>query len=113
MSTTTSSMPMKGLRSSVRRQFEYPCRSERGKSASSTFEPSSGGMGIKLKRQSMTLTTTIRKKKGKRSAEMPNRMINENKSAMTAFENGPAPATIASENLPGRRLYGLYGTGFA
>ena len=43
----------------------------------------------------------------------PRRMMSPPISAMTRLERGPAPATIASLKRPGRKLYGLYGTGFA
>lgn len=48
-----------------------------------------------------------------RPAGNPNRMRSPNTSAIVILESGPAAATMASPQRWFRRLYGLYGTGFA
>src|SRR3990167_5161110 len=85
-----------------------------GNMEASTFEPSSGGMGMRLKKKSITLMSTMMNRMSAMPAgKTPRRMIRPPIIAIARFEKGPAWQTIASLKRPGRRLYGLYGTGFA
>ena len=71
-----------------------------GKRAKSTFDPSSGGIGIILNTANTTLITVIAKKISTNADENDKtpekRTSNPNTSARRMFETGPASATIAS-----------------
>src|SRR3989344_5402111 len=89
--------------------------------ASSNFEPSSGGTGMRLKIASTTLIITIITATdinagGKASPSTTlgaSRTIKLKMKATTRLVAGPAKATHTGPHLPPRRLYGLYGTGLA
>ena len=81
-----------------------------GKKAKRILEPSKGGMGIRLNTARIILIKII---KAATSGKTPSLRKMAKIIATIMLDNGPAPATIASENLPGRRLCGLYGTGLA
>ncbi len=110
--------------------------------AKSNFEPSSGGMGIKLKTPKITFQKisipTIQKiilaGEPARISDNPsqsllinslmivnfdssasgiNKPITAATKAMKKLVKGPAKATKTSPHFPPRRAYGLYGTGFA
>lgn len=118
-----------------RRKKPYCCKNVStlrhwyGRSANNTFEPSSGGIGTKLNTASTRFIKTISEKISMKFCAMsefpPNanvsRMSTPNTSATTILESGPAAPTNAgpqSLRVPKRtngfrKLYGLYGTGFA
>ena len=82
------------------------------------FEPSSGGIGIKLKTARTKFTKTIvaamfKKESGKKLPARFVLMSNPNNTAKAKLEIGPAAATIKSPQRLYFKLYGLYGTGLA
>ena len=84
----------------------------------STFEPSSGGTGMRLNiaRRILIKTTKLAisiNAPDKTSKEVPKRIINPKINAIKMLTAGPAPATNASPHFWFERLYGLYGTGLA
>ena len=73
-----------------------------GKSANKTFEPSSGGMGTKLKIASRILTKTIRLiiyRRGRVKYEPANLNIKAKIMAIKKLEAGPAAPTSAGPIL--------------
>src|SRR3989344_972060 len=84
-----------------------------GKMEKSTFDPSNGGMGTRLKTPKTIFAYTITRKKsvnwvpGSILTKIPKIM------ASKKLEAGPANATIAVPFLILRKLKGFIGTGFA
>jgi hypothetical protein len=104
--------PRNGLCSIRVRQFSYPAVIERGSIPESTFEPSSGGIGIRFKNPSQRFTMTPIKQIATMIGSPIARASAANINARAKFVSGPAPATITSPQRGARiRLYGLYGTG--
>ncbi len=88
-----------------------------GKSEKSIFDPSSGGIGIRLNTAKAMFIITTNTKLVIKVPEIlfaTKILIKTPKiNAMRIFESGPAKATRGSATFLFRRLYGLYGTGFA
>src|SRR5688572_22349004 len=78
-----------------------------GKRAKRSFEPSSGGTGMRLKMAKIilikTMTVVISTKAGL-AVEPKKRSIRPKSRAKVRFEAGPAAATRASDQRPGFRL---------
>lgn len=74
-----------------------------GKNENSIFEPSSGGIGIKLNVASTRLINTIivpiYKKDSPSEVRIPKRISNPKNRAISIFERGPAIATLASPHF--------------
>jgi len=86
-----------------------------GNIAKRILDPSRGGMGTRLKIASTIFIKTIMADISRKPDVWApaKRRMSPNMTAIKILEAGPAKATAASDHLPGRRLYGLYGTGFA
>lgn len=81
-----------------------------------SFEPSSGGIGIRLNTASVRLMMTMYEAISINGVITPcctNLIIHPKMRAMTRFESGPAAAIRNSPERLFLRLYGLYGTGLA
>ncbi len=101
------------------------CQTVRGfMSANITFEPSRGGIGIRLKMKSATLMKTNmkitlaheeRRRRELDEVERDDRAKHDGgqATAISRFETGPAAATQASARRPPRSIDGLTGVGFA
>ena len=85
-----------------------------GKRSAKIFDPSSGGIGSKLKiaRSKFSSTIFIRNISSS-DARGRNRMRKPKKTAIRIFVNGPASDTRARSFLPSFKLKGSIGTGFA
>ena len=88
-----------------------------GNKLNKIFDPSSGGIGTRLKIASSTFMSTATNKSWTKESERDSTGASlitiDNTRATAIFEAGPAIATSNSPHLLFRRLYGLYGTGFA
>ena len=98
-------------------RYEFACSS--GSSRENTFEPSRGGMGIRLKiAKSKLYWTTMYKNQPTNAGDatcvaLSNRKRAAAVIAKSTFVIGPARATRATSFLPSLRLNGSTGTGFA
>lgn len=90
-----------------------------GSRAKSIWEPSNGGIGIKLKIAKRIFTQQIKlniKRRFKLNSENwkgKKRINNPKIKAKIMFDSGPAKATFASPYFLSLKLRGLTGTGFA
>ncbi len=89
-----------------------------GNNSNKIFEPSSGGIGIRLKRASkiftMTMISAIEIKDGAKEPSTPaNRIAHPKTNARTKFETIPAPATSIVPHFLFLKFASIYGTGFA
>ena len=100
---------MKPCFSSATRNFQKRSGSE----ANNTFDPSSGGIGTKLNTASTMFAYTIMERRIVKSDVGSRRTRIANADASSIFAIGPAAPTSAGPHFPPRKLYGLYGTGFA
>ena len=92
---------------------------ERGRKSNKTWEPSSGGIGSRLKMARTKFSSTICPKSSISAGEISasgapkKRSKSPKKMAMARFAPGPAKLTLAEPYFLSRKLYGFTGTGFA
>ena len=98
----------------------YAFASFSGRIKAKIFDPSSGGMGIRLKIAKRRFSwTAVKKNQLKKGVKVPNGIyasilkIIAEIIARSTFVPGPASETRAISFLPSRKLKGSMGTGFA
>src|SRR3989344_1024837 len=97
--TITIPNPRKGLYSMRIRHSSYVRDRGLGRMAPSTFEPSSGGIGIRFKNPSHRFAKTPMKQMEAKSGSPHARVSPANISASAKFVAGPAAATNASPHV--------------